>query len=133
MYKAKLCSFAIAGLMGFVSLSPIYAYAAETNTESVTLSEKDKDQKDKKAAFEEAMKKATEKWNTLTEKQKAEVYVLIENEMKAEIKLIDKLVEFDIISKEDATTFKARMMEKFKKLKDSGEFPLTKQKETKKQ
>jgi ribosomal protein S20 len=133
MYKAKLCSFAIACIIGCTSLSPIYAYASETKTESVTLSEKDKDQKDKKAAFEEAMKKATEKWNALNDKQKAEVYTLIENDMKSEIKLMDKLVEFGIINKNDGSAFKARLMEKFKKIKESGEFPLTRQKGTKKQ
>jgi polyhydroxyalkanoate synthesis regulator phasin len=133
MYKAKICSFALACMIGLGSLSPMYAYASETNTESVTLSENDKSQKDKKAAFDEAMKKATDTWNKLTDKQKAEVYSLIENEMKSEIKLMDKLVELGMINKEDAMTFKARMMERFKKLKESGEFPLTRQKGTKKQ
>ncbi|MDD3173794.1 MAG: DUF2680 domain-containing protein [Herbinix sp.] len=135
MLKAKLRGFAIASMVGCLSLTPAYAFAAETNTESVTLSEMDKNQNqnDKKAAFDEAMKKATEKWNALTDKQKAEVYSLIENEIKSEIKLMDKLVEFEIINKEDASSYKARMLERFKQLKDSGGFPLTKQKGTKKQ
>lgn len=133
MYKTKLCSFAIACMLGCASLSPIYAYAAETNTGSVTLSENNQGQQDKRAAFDEAMKKATETWNALSEKQKAEVYALIENEMKAEIKLMDKFVELGLINKEDSLAYKARMMERFKKLKDSGEFPLTRQKGTKKQ
>lgn len=129
MLKAKLSSFAIACILGIMSIAPVYAYAAETDTKSITLSEKN--QKDKKAAFEEAMKKATEKWNTLTASQKADVYALIENEMKAEIKLMDKFVELGIISKEDATALKARMMERFSKLKESGEFPLARPKSSK--
>ncbi len=129
MYKAKFRCFAIACIMGCMSLSPAYAYAAETKTESVTLSEKNRrqDQHDKKAAFDEAMKKATDQWNSLTAKQKAEVYSLIENEIKSEIMLMDKLVEFGIINKDDATAVKARMMDRFKKMKDSGQFPLGRQ------
>lgn len=133
MLKAKFCSFAIACIIGCSALSPVNAYAAETKTESVTLSESGSTQKDRKAAFDEAMKKATEKWNSLNERQKSEVYALIEDEMKSEIKLMDKLVELGIVSKGDASDFKARMMERFKKLKESGEFPLTRQKSGKKQ
>lgn len=135
MSKAKFRGFAIACIMGCVSLSPVYAFAAETNTESVTLSEKDKsqNQNDKKAAFDDAMKKATDKWNTLTAQQKADVYSLIEDEIKSEIKLMDKLVDLGIINKEDASSFKARLMDRFNKLKESGEFPLGRQKGTKKQ
>jgi len=131
MLKAKLGSFAIACMLGCTSLSPVYAFAAETNTESITLSENTQTQSDKKAAFDEMMKKATEKWNSLSAKQKTEVYSLIENEMKSEIKLMDKFVELGIIKKEDATAFKARLMERFSKLKESGEFPLARPKKQK--
>lgn len=131
MLRAKLGCLAITCMLGCVSLSPVYAFAAETNAESITLSENKQTQKDKKAAFEEAMKKATEKWNALTAEQKAEVYSLIENEMKAEIKLMDKFVELGIISKEDGTAFKAHMMERFSKMKESGNFPLSRPKSSK--
>lgn len=133
MNKTKFCSFALACIIGCTSISPLYAYAAETNTESVTLSESSKSQKDRHAAFDAAMKKATEKWNTLSEIQKAEIYALIEDEMKSEIRLMDKLVELDIISKSDGSAFNARLLERFKKMKDSGEFPLTRNKPSKKQ
>lgn len=132
MYKAKLCSFAVACSIGLVFLSPVSTYAAETNTESVTLSEKDKDQKDKNTAYENALK-AAEKWNTLTVKQKAEVYALLEDDMKSEIKLINKLVELGLMNKDDADARKIHMMERLKKLKESGEFPLYRQKEKQKQ
>lgn len=124
MFRAKLGSFAIACMLGCASLNPVYAFAAETTAESVTMSENAQNQKDKKAAFDEAMKKATDKWNSLSAKQKSEVYALIENEMKSEIKLMDKFVEFEIIDKNDAAAFKARLMERFSKMKKGGEFPL---------
>lgn len=123
MFKAKLGGLALACLLGCASLSPVYTFAAETNTESITLSENTQGQ-DKKAAFDDAMKQATDKWNSLSASQKAEVYSLIENEIKAQIRLMDKFVELGIINKDDATALKARMMDRFKKMKDSGEFPL---------
>lgn len=131
MLKAKLGSFAIACMIGCASLSPVYAFAAETKTESVTLSKDNQNQRDKKAAFEEAMKKATDQWNSLSDKQKNEVYTLIENEMKAEIQLIDKFAELGIVSKNDATAYKARLMERFSSMKQSGEFPLARPKRSK--
>lgn len=131
MLKAKLGSFAIACLLGCASLSPVYAFAAETNAESVTLSENAQNQKDKKASFDKAMKEATDKWNSMSAKQKDEVYALIEDEMKSEIKLMDKFVELGIIEKRDATAFKARLMERFSKMKESGEFPLARPKSSK--
>jgi DNA-binding protein Fis len=134
MVKAKFRGFAIACIAACLSLSPVSAFAAETNTESVTLSDnKNQNQNDKKAAFDDAMKKATDKWNALTDKQKAEVYALIEDEIKAEMRLMDKLVEFGIINKEDASAFKAHIMNKFNKLRESGQFPLSRQRSSKKQ
>jgi len=131
MLKTKLCGFAIAFMVGFLGFSPIAAAAAETNSESVTLSEKkndQKDQKDKRAAFEEKMKQAREKWNTLTAKQKNEVYTLLENEMMIEKQVLDKLVEFGVMDKNDANNLVNRMTQNYNKAKESGEFPFFKQK-----
>lgn len=128
MLKAKIGSLAIACMLFCGSIGPVCAFAAETNTESITLSENTQNQQDKNAAFDAAMKKATDKWNSLSASQKAEVYALIENEMKAEIKLMDKFVELGIISKEDTTALKARMMDRFSRMKSSGEFPLSRPK-----
>lgn len=131
MNKAILSSFAIACMSGVIMLSPLNTFAAETNSESVTLSENSKGQNEKRAAFEEKMKKASDKWKTLTTKQKDEIYSLIENEMQTETKLMDKLVEFGILEKVDAETFKAYMLDKYNKMKESGEFPLYQKKGTK--
>ncbi len=135
MLKTKFYGIAIACAIGCFGISPVNVFAAETNSESVTLSEKDKDQgqKDKKAAFDDAIKKASEKWDSLTDKQKNEIYALIENEMKAEIKLTDKLEELGLLGKEDGTLLKARMQERFTELKKSGEFPFSRPNRDKKQ
>ncbi len=128
MYKAKLYGFAIVGMLGFIGISPITAFAAETNTESVTQSELNQNEKENKAAFDEKIKKASEKWKTLTAKQKDEVYALMENELQTQINLLDKLVEFGVMEKEDAVILKVRIQENFNKVKQSGEFPLLRQK-----
>jgi len=133
MFKSKLCGFAIALMIGSVGISPAHAYAAETNTETTELSQKDSSQKDNRAAFDEAMQKATDKWNKLTDKQKAEVYALLETEMKDEFKLMDKLVEFGVFGKEDAAFIKTRMQQKFDELQKNGEFPLARPKREKRQ
>jgi hypothetical protein len=128
MNKAKLCGFAIISMLGFAGLSPIAANAAETNSESETITEVNKDQnnqKDRKGAFKEKMKKATEKWNTLTSKQKDEVYAIMEDEMAVENKLMEKLVELGVFEKEDAASLKAFMEERYKNIKDSGVFPFS--------
>lgn len=130
MYKTKLCGFAIACMAGLLYMSPINTYAAETNTESVKLSVENKTQKDdRRAAFDEKMKKSHEKWNSLTTKQKEEVYSLFDNKMQAENKLLDKLVEFGVMEKEDAAMIKAHRSELFNKAKKTGEFPMSKPKE----
>lgn len=128
MYKAKLYGFAIVGMLGFIGISPITAFAAETNTESVTQSEFNQNKKENKAAFDEKIKKASEEWKTLTAKQKEEVYALMENELQTQINLLDKLVEFGVMEKEDAVILKVRIQENFNKVKKSGEFPLSRQK-----
>ncbi|MGB8450940.1 MAG: DUF2680 domain-containing protein [Anaerocolumna sp.] len=131
MDKGKLCGLGIAGMIGFLSLSPITTFAAETNTESVTQSENNKTLQDNNSVFKEKMKKASEKWKTLTSKQKEEVYSILEEEMKTENKLMDKLVEFEVLEKEDAELIKARMLNRFNKTKESGEFPFIRQKDKK--
>lgn len=129
MNKSKIGSLAIACMIGLVGLNPITAFAAETNTESATLTEMNQNQKDTRAAFEEKMKKSNEKWNTLTSKQKDEVYALIEKDMETQNQLMDKLVEFGVIEKTDAELIKAHMLDRFNRLKESGEFPFARQKQ----
>lgn len=128
MFNAKLCALAIACTVGFLGLSPKTAHAAENNTGSVTLSERENDQKDKRAAYEEKLDKAYDNWNALTKKQKDEVYSLLESELKAEIKVMDKLAAYGVLEKEDAAAIKTLMIENFNKAKESQEFPFARPK-----
>lgn len=125
MYKIKLSILALACTMGVICSSPTTVIAAETTTESAIKEQKSAEQKGKKA---DVMKEAEEKWNALTNKQKQEVYSLIKDQIKAEIKVMSKLVKLGVISQENADEFKAHMMERFDQLIESGEFPFFKQK-----
>jgi ribosomal protein S20 len=129
MLKAKL--FAVACLVGLIGLCPRTAIAADTDTGSKTISEKDSGQKDRRSSFEEKMQKAAESWNALTKKQKDEIYNLLENSLKSEIKVMDKLVEYGVIGKEDAAAIKANMTDNLKSMKESGEFPFYRQRSPK--
>lgn len=127
MNKAKLSSFAIAGAIGLASLSPITTVAAETKTESTTQAEIKtdcKDCKDKKAEFDKKMKAAREKWSSLSQMQKDEVYSLLENNMRENNKVLDKLVELKVLEQTDVDVLKANQATKYQKMKESGEFPL---------
>lgn len=124
MFKAKLGAFAIACMIGTVCFSPVNALAAETNTESVTLSDKKEDQDNNKAAFRERMRKANDNWNSLSNKQKKEIYALLQKEVKANMKLMDKLSEYGVFEEEDVTSYKTRLLEKLNKVIQNGEFPL---------
>ncbi len=123
MCNAKLCALAIACTVGFLGISSKTAFAAENNTEAVTLSEREKDQKDKRAAYEEKLAKAHDNWNALTKSQKAEIYSLLEAELNAELKVMDKLAEFGVLEREDADAIKFLMTDNFNKAKEKQEFP----------
>lgn len=128
MLKTRLFGIAIATAVAFTGISPVTALAAAADTKTIELSEKDKDQRGNRALFEEKMNNAIKKWNTLTTEQKNDVYALLENEIKAENRILDKLVDLEVLTKEDAATLKAERMVRFAKLKESGEFPFMKPK-----
>lgn len=120
MYK-KLCTLAIIGMLGFMTITPMNAYAQENNF--ISVSEKNKGNS-KKAPYKNKMKEAKDKWDSLNSTQKGEIYTLLEEAIKVEERLLDKFVELGVLEKEDATLFKIYMIEKYNKVKKSGEFPL---------
>lgn len=128
MDKGKLCgSLAIVCTICFLSISPVTTFAAELNTESVTQAGS-KIEEDTQSAVKEKMKKASEKWKSLTNQQKEEVYSLLKEEIDTETKIMDKLAELGILEKEDTESMKSHILDQFNKLKESGEFPFQRQK-----
>jgi hypothetical protein len=132
MSKTRLFGMVIALAVAITGMSPVSAFAATADTETVELSEKDKDHKGNRALYEEKMNNAIKKWNTLTTEQKKDVYALLENEIKAQNRILDKLVDLEVMIKEDAERLKAERMVRFSKLKESGDFPFMKLKGSKK-
>ena len=128
MNKMKLCGLALAGFIGLTGLGTITVNAADTNTESATLSEVKNDRDSKDAAFDEKIQKAENAWQSLTKEQKEDIYALLEAEMDDEAKLLDKMVEYKVLDKSDSDRFKAIKTQKLKKLRENGEFPLMKRK-----
>ncbi|WP_033168623.1 hypothetical protein [Clostridium sp. KNHs205] len=128
MNKIKLCGLALAGFIGLTGLGTITVNAADTNTESATLSEVKNDRDSKDAAFDEKIQKAENAWQSLTKEQKEDIYALLEAEMDDEAKLLDKMVEYKVLDKSDSDRFKAFKTQKLKKLRENGEFPLMKRK-----
>ena len=124
MDKGKICGLVIAGMIGFLSISPVTTFAAELDTESVTQAE-NRLYEETQAAVKEKMKKASEKWNTLNDKQKEEVYLLLKQEVDAQNQVMDKLAELGILEKEDTEKMKAHLLDRYNKLKESGEFPFS--------
>ena len=125
MWKAKLLCFAAICMLGLGSINPGIALAADTQTESVNKSHKER--KDNRSYFEEIMKNANEKWNTLNNDQKAEIYDLVEKELKIEMQLLDKLVELGVMEKNDVALIKNNMQMRLDNLRATGQFPFVRQ------
>ncbi len=135
MLKTRLFGFAIAFMMAIAGVSPAAAFAAATDTDTQTVTQSDKDHEHKggnRALFEERVNKAIQKWDTLTADQKNEVYALLEEEMKAQNKVMDKMVQLGVMDKADAAKIQSERTERFEKLRKSGEFPLMRHKGKKK-
>jgi len=60
-----------------------------------------RDCKEKKAEFDKKMKVSREKWSSLSQTQKDEVYSLLENNMRENNKVLDKLVELKVLEQSD--------------------------------
>lgn len=131
MYKAKLFGFAVVCTVALVGMNTDAVLAAETNSEVTGQSNVTKNQKDTNKVFEDKMNEASQKWKSLTDKQKTEIYSLIESDMQSQNKVMDKLVEFGVIKKDDADFLKSRMSENYNKVKSSGEFPFYRTKSNK--
>lgn len=67
---------------------------------------------------------AKAKWKTLPEKQKAEVYALMDQKMADDIKIMEKYRDLGIIDDEVLNRFKEKYVEKADAIRKSGELPL---------
>lgn len=111
MYK-KLTSVVLAALLCLTLICPTAVYAAETDTCEVTnecANNKDEMQKKNEELFK--------KWNALSDKQKADVYKAVKATLDAQAKFFDKLVKYELMTKEEAKAIKEDMYAKFDEMK----------------
>lgn len=127
MQKTKILGLALAGILWVTGMTPITAYGKVESTESVTVSEKNQGRDKRNNGFKERMKEAVKAWDSLDDSQRAQIYALLDEEMKLEQQLMDKLVELKVIQSEDGELIKAYMLDKYNKVKEEGKFPLFKQ------
>ena len=121
MSKTRLFVLAVAVMTAMLGIHPVTAFAAKAPAQTEQSSEKDK--KGNRALFEEKMNNAIKKWDTLTADQKNQVYALMEYELAAQEKILDKLVDLGVVAKEDAAMMKTERMDRFKRIRENGEFP----------
>lgn len=115
---AVMCAFMIVVLLG------ITGEAAQSTPESSSMPPKlTQEQKaEMSKQFEEEFKAAQEKFNALTDKQKKEIYDLYDKVNVAKVKLLDKYVEFGLLSKEDAEAMQKHMASFSEKVREDQQF-----------
>lgn len=129
MYKAKLLLFAVLCMLGLGSINPDRALAADTQNSTAGVCSKNG--RDRRTSFDEIMKEANDKWNALDSKQKEEIYALIEQELKIEMQLLDKLVDLGVMRENDVALMKHNMQMRLDNLRAGGEFPFIRQRSPK--
>ena len=95
-----------------VGLGGINGQAAEKNDDDISVSQQlTEDQKAEMAKHEQKFKEAQAKFDALTADQKKEIYDLFDKVNVAKVKLLDKYVEYGIISKDEAQAMQKYMAE----------------------
>ncbi len=95
-----------------VGLGGINGQAAEKNDDVISVSQQlTEDQKAEMAKHEQKFKEAQAKFDALTADQKKEIYDLFDKVNVAKVKLLDKYVEYGIISKDEVQAMQKYMAE----------------------
>lgn len=111
MYKRILTLLTVM-LLSFAFVSPSTILAAQIKT----MEENEKyveNNEDAQKNNEELLKK----WDSLSKKQKNEVYKSIKGTIDAQAKFLDKLVKYELMTKEEAQLIKDDMHVKFDEMK----------------
>ena len=113
----------IATAIGSIAFAPTKVLANDNTGVSVIVSEVN-NKKDTQASFDEKIKKANDAWKALTDKQRNEIYTMLEEEVNIELNVLNKLVEYGILEKLDADILSKHLLERFETIKKSEDFPL---------
>lgn len=111
MYK-KIFAFLTSTLLCLTLINPAIVQAAQTEVKEMTeeyVTNKEEIQKKNEELYQ--------KWDALTTKQKNDIYKAVKGTLDAQAKFLDKLVKYDLMTKEDAQTIKDDMYAKFDEMK----------------
>lgn len=115
-YKKYVLAVAGAMVIGSVSLTS-QAQTAALETASSSQNETREERHENRRQF-------MEQWQSLKTEEKAEIYALFEQRIKADNTVLDKLAELGIIDSGKADQIKQHRQERFEKQKENGEFPI---------
>jgi Tfp pilus assembly pilus retraction ATPase PilT len=118
-------------MLGLGSINPGSVLAADTQKKAGSGQEISNNRKDNRTSFDEIMKNANAKWNSLSNEQKNEIYDLVEKELRVEMQLLDKMVELGVMEKNDVALIKNNMQMRLDNLRSSGQFPFVRQRSPK--
>lgn len=114
MYK-KILTLITSTLLCLTLMSPVQVKAEEA-MDAANTTESSSECASNKDEIRRKNEELYQKWNALTEKQKADVYKSVKGTIDAQAKFLDKLVKYDLISKEDAKMIKDDMYAKFEEM-----------------
>lgn len=118
--KNKIVVFLVAMFLCLACANPMVVKAEPITSNACTKSD---EQKKNEEMFE--------KWNTLSNKQKKDIYKAIKSTLDAQAKFLDKLVKYEMLSKEDADMMKAEMYARYEEMvKNNALFPANPQEDS---
>lgn len=113
MYK-KILTLITSTLLCFTLMSPAVVKAAKVTDSTTEISS---ECASNKAEMQKKNEELYQKWNNLTEKQKADIYKSVKGTIDAQAKFLDKLVIYDLLTEDDAKMIKDEMYAKFEEMK----------------
>lgn len=127
--------FMVALLMTTIGVSAVFAGASDSSSESTSSTMRSRIEKRKSSELTEEQREvmelrrskmvaAQEKWATLTDKQKEEIYLLKDEISKIEGRIIDKYSEWEVIDGEMASQIKVRLEESRVKMREANRMPM---------
>lgn len=113
----KKTVLALAGVMVIGSAGLAASAQESTPEKDISIQSEEREQVHEKA------RRSMEKWNALTDEQKAEFYSLAEQRIQADRDWLNKLVELGLMDQDMADNMQQHRQELFEKQKADGAFP----------
>ena len=116
--RYRLCLVALTIALGLAIAGPATVHATNTTTEESDKRGLGRGKEDQK------YQAALDKWNKLTDAQKQEVYTILKNKQKADLEVLNKLVQLGVLDKEDALAMQLGLQKIYNEMMNKGQFPI---------